>query len=88
MIDFDGDTIVDNLDNCTNISNVDQLDMDRDGLGDLCDPDITATGSKTKPTTAHLILVTIATEIIFVMMLTLARMIRSMIQIETGFVQL
>ena len=37
--DADGDEIVDELDNCPLISNVDQSDLDGDGEGDACDLD-------------------------------------------------
>ena len=37
--DADGDGIVNDADNCPNISNEDQLDTDSDGLGDACDED-------------------------------------------------
>ena len=37
--DADGDAIVDELDNCPLISNVDQSDLDGDGEGDACDLD-------------------------------------------------
>ncbi|HSD90234.1 MAG TPA: thrombospondin type 3 repeat-containing protein [Kofleriaceae bacterium] len=36
--DVDGDGIVDNLDNCRLILNVDQHDEDGDAIGDVCDP--------------------------------------------------
>ncbi|MBU4485255.1 thrombospondin type 3 repeat-containing protein, partial [bacterium] len=36
--DLDG--IIDDLDNCLDISNLDQLDLDKDGFGDLCDDDM------------------------------------------------
>lgn len=35
--DTDGDTIVDILDNCPNVGNVDQKDSDKNGYGDACD---------------------------------------------------
>ena len=37
--DMDGDTKKDAEDNCPFISNKDQLDSDKDGIGDFCDPD-------------------------------------------------
>ncbi len=38
-IDKDGDSILDDDDNCPNTSNTDQADMDSDGIGDVCDDD-------------------------------------------------
>jgi hypothetical protein len=38
-IDTDNDGVVDSIDNCTLISNPDQVDDDRDGSGDVCDKD-------------------------------------------------
>lgn len=38
--DTDSDGIVDQLDNCSNSPNEDQLDVDLDGVGDICDDDI------------------------------------------------
>ena len=35
--DADGDLICDDVDNCIDVSNPDQLDSDADGIGDLCD---------------------------------------------------
>lgn len=37
--DSDGDGIVNSEDNCSEVSNTDQLDTDQDGFGDLCDND-------------------------------------------------
>lgn len=37
--DLDGDSVVDDKDNCPEVPNTDQKDTDGDGLGDLCDPD-------------------------------------------------
>ena len=37
--DTDDDLICDEIDNCTDLSNPDQLDMDNDGEGDACDYD-------------------------------------------------
>lgn len=37
--DTDGDTITDLVDNCPNVSNPDQSDVDKDSLGDACDLD-------------------------------------------------
>lgn len=38
--DFDGDGISDDTDNCVQVFNPDQADMDGDKVGDACDPDI------------------------------------------------
>lgn len=38
--DFDVDLVPDASDNCPEFSNSDQVDMDRNGIGDACDPDI------------------------------------------------
>ena len=38
--DVDGDGVVDSLDNCYDVPNPDQLDSDRDLVGDLCEGDI------------------------------------------------
>lgn len=43
--DQDGDTFVNREDNCPTVVNPDQLDIDRDDIGDACDPDpLTPTG--------------------------------------------
>lgn len=36
--DADGDVVPDRRDNCRTVSNADQADIDRDGVGDACDP--------------------------------------------------
>ncbi len=42
--DTDGDGFIDTLDNCVDIANADQSDIDGDGLGDVCDDDIDGDG--------------------------------------------
>ena len=42
--DTDGDTVYDHLDNCPNIRNTNQADLDNDLLGDACDDDIDGDG--------------------------------------------
>ncbi len=42
--DQDDDSHVDVMDNCPGVPNQDQADMDDDGIGDLCDPDIDGDG--------------------------------------------
>ena len=39
ITDTDADMVQDNVDNCPNIANANQLDTDGDGLGDACDDD-------------------------------------------------
>ena len=43
--DTDGDTLADIHDNCPAVANLDQADLDVDGLGDACDPDADGDGS-------------------------------------------
>jgi len=43
-LDADSDGVADALDNCTLVSNPDQLDTDADGYGNLCDPDLNNDG--------------------------------------------
>jgi hypothetical protein len=40
-LDSDGDLVLNGLDNCESVSNINQLDTDYDGLGDACDSDPT-----------------------------------------------
>ncbi len=42
--DADGDVKADDLDNCTLVANPDQLDVDADGFGNICDPDLNNDG--------------------------------------------
>jgi hypothetical protein len=39
IADSDGDSVIDLRDNCPSVSNVAQLDLDADGMGNACDPD-------------------------------------------------
>lgn len=40
ILDSDGDTVLDSVDNCPVTPNADQYDLDSDGAGDACDSDI------------------------------------------------
>ena len=44
LADTDMDNIWDGVDNCPSISNADQADVDGNGIGDVCDPDIDGDG--------------------------------------------
>ena len=37
--DYDGDGVLDSIDNCPKTANADQADIDGDGIGDVCDDD-------------------------------------------------
>ena len=39
-LDVDADGVPDDSDNCPTVSNLDQVDLDADGLGDACDSDV------------------------------------------------
>lgn len=40
LIDTDSDGVIDSLDNCTLVSNPNQIDTNLDGIGNRCDPDL------------------------------------------------
>lgn len=44
VTDRDGDGVPDHQDNCPSVPNTDQDDLDRDSLGDACDPDLDGDG--------------------------------------------
>jgi hypothetical protein len=60
LVDGDRDGIADDVDNCVDVSNADQLDTNHDGLGNACDadddndgiPDTTEVKNGTSPTNA------------------------------------
>jgi hypothetical protein len=45
-VDADGDSIVDDLDNCPSNTNLDQADADGDGVGDVCDLQTCSNGTR------------------------------------------
>ena len=55
--DRDNDTVLNAADNCPDIANTDQADLDHDGVGDVCDPDVDGdavqNGSDNCPTTPN-----------------------------------
>lgn len=51
--DWDGDTVLNDVDNCPNDANPVQEDMDSDGLGDVCDGDIDGDGFLNDKETFH-----------------------------------
>ena len=51
--DLDGDGVVDTADNCPDLANADQSNIDRDGKGDACDPDIDGDGHANGKERAH-----------------------------------
>ena len=42
--DDDGDGLCNEVDNCSDVANSDQIDTDQDGYGNMCDPDINNDG--------------------------------------------
>ena len=53
--DMDGDNILDHLDNCPSVSNVNQNDLDFDGAGDACDNETTITSNTILTTNTSLV---------------------------------
>jgi Thrombospondin type 3 repeat len=51
--DLDGDGVVDTGDNCPDLANADQSNIDGDGKGDACDPDIDGDGHANGKEQAH-----------------------------------
>ena len=56
-LDVDGDGIVDGQDNCLEVANPSQSDMDLDGFGDVCDQDPDGDLLLMVTTTVHLSLI-------------------------------
>ncbi len=54
-LDSDKDGVPDNVDNCPDVDNAEQLDTDDDGLGDECDDDIDGDGVDNKDDNCPLI---------------------------------
>lgn len=52
-VDRDSDGVPDSRDNCVEQPNPDQADLDRDGLGNACDPDIDGDGHANAKETKH-----------------------------------
>jgi hypothetical protein len=52
-VDSDGDGVNDAADNCPSRANADQLDIDHDGRGDVCDPDMDGDGHANAKERAH-----------------------------------
>ncbi len=46
IADSDGDSVIDPRDNCPSVSNLQQLDLDADGIGNACDPDADGDGTR------------------------------------------
>jgi len=51
--DLDGDGVIDAADNCPDLANADQSDIDGDGKGDVCDPDMDGDGHANAKERAH-----------------------------------
>jgi hypothetical protein len=52
-VDADGDGVNDAADNCPSHANADQSDIDHDGRGDVCDPDMDGDGHANSKERAH-----------------------------------
>jgi hypothetical protein len=51
--DLDGDGVIDAADNCPDLANADQSNIDADGKGDACDPDMDGDGHANAKERAH-----------------------------------